>query len=257
MLDNDESDPEDEDENGKVTEQSGLLSKSSSRRESRRTSYGAQATSEPFRDWRGGRRLSAGAKVGNSRSRSKARSPPRVATAVPEGTSVESTPGAEILHVKHGSGSTSGAVDDDAGSGHSRRSSNTSRVSRRGRDMEERPLSPLTSIKPINRRMSVASRFADDSSGDEGGDVARGLVASGGGAMMGTGLSGHGGAGGMTLGGGMEFDPAQELTHEDLEVPVDDTGMEVRLWADALRVRANLALPSVCAWALITRAKFL
>lgn len=205
-----------------MTEQSGLLSKPPSRRPSRRTSYGTQAQSEPLRDPRGGRRLSAGGKAGNSRSRSKARSPPRQASQVQEGTSVEST---GEIHPAAGDGD----VDDPT---LSRRSSKSSRISsRRGRDLEERPLSALTSIRPNNRRMS----YAEDSSGDEGGDLARGLAASGGGAMMGTGMAAHGSAA-HGPGMGMDLDPAEELTCEDLEVPLDDSGKEVRLWADALRV---------------------
>lgn len=35
---------------------------------------------------------------------------------------------------------------------------------------------------------------------------------------------------------GMDFDPAEELTFDDLELPVNDEGLEVRVWSDAMRV---------------------
>jgi MATE family multidrug resistance protein len=35
---------------------------------------------------------------------------------------------------------------------------------------------------------------------------------------------------------GMDFDPAEELTFDDLELPVNEDGMEVRVWSDAMRV---------------------
>ena len=85
------------------------------------------------------------------------------------------------------------------------------------------------------KRQSIASRIADDSSGDEGGDVARGLAAGGGGAMFGgrTGL-GMIPANGVTA--SMDFDPVEELDAGDLEVPVAQDGLEVREWSEALRV---------------------
>ena len=84
------------------------------------------------------------------------------------------------------------------------------------------------------RRESVASWFnGDDSSGDDGGDLARGLLVSGGGPMLG---ASHGlGNTGMAS-SGMDFDPAEELTFDDLELPVNDEGLEVRVWSDAMRV---------------------
>jgi MATE family multidrug resistance protein len=88
------------------------------------------------------------------------------------------------------------------------------------------------------RRESVASWFnGDDSSGDDGGDVARGLLGSGGGAMLGAGHSAGLGLGAQGMvSSGMDFDPAEELTHDELELPVDDRGMEVRVWSEAMRV---------------------
>lgn len=88
------------------------------------------------------------------------------------------------------------------------------------------------------RRESIASWFgADDSSGDEAGDVTRGLLGSGGGSILGAGHStGLGiGAQGMVA-AGMEYDPAEELNCEDLELPINDQGLEVRVWQDAMKV---------------------
>jgi hypothetical protein len=99
-------------------------------------------------------------------------------------------------------------------------------LSRRGRDRYERPLSRETSPVTVKstlsaighpRRMSVTTRFEEDSSGDEGGDVARGLAATGGAAIMGT----RPGLGFVPTGatGQMDLDPVEELTPEELEVP--------------------------------------
>jgi MATE family multidrug resistance protein len=112
--------------------------------------------------------------------------------------------------------------------------------STRGRLADERPLSPVSTRYRAghgrHRRDSQATtRFADDSSGDEGGDVLRGLAATGGGAVFGSGRVGMG----MTPSaspGGMEVDPAEELDAEDLELPMTDDGHEARQWAEALRV---------------------
>ena len=120
------------------------------------------------------------------------------------------------------------------------------RSNARGRTTTSRSISGTTSptetlTRGRDRRMSMASRFADDSSGDEGGDVARGLVASGGGAMFG----GRAGLGISTVGNrgvGMDFDPVDELDAQDLELPVADDGMEVRVWTEALRVSNALPL---------------
>jgi len=88
------------------------------------------------------------------------------------------------------------------------------------------------------RRESVASWFnGDDSSGDDGGDVTRGLLVSGGGPMMGASGMGLGGAG--MVASGMDFDPAEELTFDELELPVDESGMEVRVWSEAMRVSTS------------------
>jgi MATE family multidrug resistance protein len=84
------------------------------------------------------------------------------------------------------------------------------------------------------RRESVASWFnGDDSSGDDGGDLARGLLQSGGGPMLG---AGHGLGGQGMVSAGMDFDPAEELTYDELELPINEEGLEVRVWSDAMRV---------------------
>jgi len=225
-------DDEDEDRN----ERTGLLSQTHSRRQSqnrgRRTSYGT--TSEPLKDpslrnHRGSLSLSSalpeGKKAGNSRSRSKVRSPPRKSRGEEDGPSAD--------------------IHDDRRSIKSHRSnrSNTTNTGRhgggqgsggyRGRDVEERPLSPILALTKA-RRESVASWFnGDDSSGDDGGDLARGLLQSGGGPMLG---AGHGLGGQGMVSAGMDFDPAEELTFDELELPVNEDGMEVRVWSDAMRV---------------------
>lgn len=83
----------------------------------------------------------------------------------------------------------------------------------------------------------MATRFGDDSSGDEGGDVARGLLATGAGAVFG-GRSGMGMTPAGNTGGtiGMEVDPAEELDAEDLELPIAEDGKEGRVWTEAIRV---------------------
>lgn len=209
----------------KNDERTGLVSSGSSqpgsRRQSRgrRTSYGTMtSTSEPLKDPSATHHQGRGSvsshngKAGNSRSRSKVRSPPRR--------------------------SGRGDEEDDRRSVRSVRSNRSHRSNQsRGRDLEERPLSPHMAMTKA-RRESIASWFgADDSSGDEAADVTRGLLGSGGGSMLGAGHStGLGiGAQGMVA-AGMEYDPAEELNCEDLELPVNDQGLEVRVWQDAMKV---------------------
>ena len=189
-----------------------------SRRESRRKSYGA--TSEPIggridRMDRIGRRAESHVQ-GTSRSRSKARTPPR-RDPVPGFSNIDTVAPDEEEHT-------------------------------RGRLADERPLSPASarySSRGRYRRGSQATtRFADDSSGDEGGDVLRGLAATGGGAVFGSGRVGMG----MTPGAnaaGMEVDPAEELDAEDLELPLTGDGHEAREWTDALRVRRRGESPLI------------
>jgi MATE family multidrug resistance protein len=95
------------------------------------------------------------------------------------------------------------------------------------------------------RRESMASWFnGDDSDGDDGGDVARGLLGSGGGSMLGAGHSAGLGLGAQGMvSSGMDFDPAEELTYDELELPVNDEGLEVRVWSDAMKV---CLLKTVC-----------
>jgi MATE family multidrug resistance protein len=221
-----------EDDEHEANERTGLMSQPHSRRTSRgrRTSYGT--TSEPLKDslLKGVHRNSLSMssapghghdkKAGNSRSRSKVRSPPREPRGEEDGPSSE--------------------THDDRRSIRSHRSNRSNATARglgsggyRGRDVEERPLSPMMALTKA-RRESVASWFnGDDSSGDDGGDVTRGLLAPGGGPMMG---AGHGLGGTGMVASGMDFDPAEELDCEDLELPVDEQGLEVRVWSDAMRV---------------------
>lgn len=167
-------------------------------------------------------------KAGNSRSRSKVRSPPRKSN---RGDEDDNT----------GSGGAVSAMGDDRRSVRSVRSHRSTQS--RGRDLEERPLSPHMAMTKA-RRESIASWFGgDDSSGEEGGDVARGLLGSGGGAILG---AGHAtGLGQGMVSHGMEYDPAEELNYDDLELPVNEEGLEVRVWQDAMRVSHHLlSLPT-------------
>jgi MATE family multidrug resistance protein len=228
-----------DDEEDRANERSGLLSQPQSRRQSqnrgRRTSYGT--TSEPLKDpsLRGGHRGSLsmssaqaqgeGRKAGNSRSRSKVRSPPRKSRGDEDGPSSETHDDRRSIksHRSNRSNATAtGRHGQGQGSG-----------GYRGRDVEERPLSPIMALTKA-RRESVASWFnGDDSSGDDGGDLARGLLQSGGGPMLG---AGHGLGGSGMASAGMDFDPAEELTYDELELPVNEQGLEVRVWSDAMRV---------------------
>ncbi|ORX37338.1 mate-domain-containing protein [Kockovaella imperatae] len=217
------------------SERTGLL-KRQQESKARRRSYGA--TSEPVGKSQGKRRSSSSGVSGNSRSRSKARTPPRKG----------------LLH-----GRMKMTTDLSDSDGEDKLDDDLDQVSR-GRAVESRPLSPVsTRASDVNsvthsRRMSHA-RFADDSSGDEGGDVVRGLLGSGGGAMLGR--SGFGltpsapGPGpaqsvnGGNMGGlGLDFDPAEELDAEDLQLPVTEDGKEARVWTEALKVEIPILLRS-------------
>jgi len=245
-----------EDDEEDRNERTGLLSQPQSRRQSqnrgRRTSYGT--TSEPLKDpslrnaHRGSLSMSSaqpeGKKPGTSRSRSKVRSPPRKARGEEDGPSADthddrrsirshrSNRSNATANGRHGQGQGSGGY--------------------RGRDVEERPLSPIMALTKA-RRESVASWFnGDDSSGDDGGDLARGLLQSGGGPMLG---AGHGLGGTGMASAGMDFDPAEELTYDELELPVNDQGLEVRVWSDAMRVSQLLGLSQALSGRLTEQAE--
>lgn len=219
---------DEDDERSALLDRKGRRSRRQSEKsqKSRRRSYGA-AASEPL--GRMTKREPSPEDAGTSRSRSKARTPPR-SNHLPRG---EGEDGEFLINLGDDEGEENGDGADRGG---------------RGRATHERPLSrsssPVTtksaSIYSYNhrRRQSVTARFADDSSGDEGGDVARGMVVTGGGAMFGahTGMgmtpaSGPGGELGL-----MEEDPAEVLGPEELELPTNDEGLEVRQWPEALRV---------------------
>lgn len=201
---------------------------------------GLTPVNAPAKARRGSNEVSG--RTGNSRSRSTARTPPR------HGRMSMAKPGdfGSDHESDHGGEGEEGYFDfDEALEG-------TRSRAERGRGTESRPLSrsssPLDSRSelsyrrgPAGRRGSMATttRFAEDSSGDEGGDVARGLVGTGGVGMLGT-RGGNGMIPGHSQGGGgmigMEVDPAEELLPEDLEVPLDKDGLEIRDWTEALRV---------------------
>lgn len=204
-----------------------------------------------------GRRRSndmTGRATGNSRSRSTARTPPRrnrMGMAKPGdfdgASSVTSDDNESYRDVDEGTG------------GYGYFDSVEPASAARGRATDSRPLSrsssPLDSRSDVSVRgngrgvrgrrtsMAISTRFAGDSSGDEGGDVARGLVGTGGEGMLGM-RGGNGMIPGNSQGGvvlGMGVDPAEELMAEDLEVPLDKDGMEIREWPEALRVSEYLS----------------
>lgn len=179
----------------------------------RSRSYGAVTDSVGGLTIPGPQYLSPDGRSGSSRSRSRIRSPPRTVK----------TP-----HRKSSTETSSNSNNDIA--------ENITPTPGRGRDNGSRLLSPVSSRAETGRtrRLSEVQRLGDDSSGDEGGDVARGLVRSGGGTMFG-GKAGMGEAGAQ-----MELDPADELDAEDLEIAMGQDGKEVRQWSEALRVRFNV-----------------
>ncbi|WVF68910.1 hypothetical protein IAT40_003683 [Kwoniella sp. CBS 6097] len=248
--------------NGNANENSALLDRDwSSRRASRnsRRSYGA--TSAPLGQVRAGRRRSiegftsthdpAHHQSGNSRSRSKARTPPRRGSQHMHSRRQDKE-GAANGH-GHPSESASTSDNDDDADEDDHRSRTSHRNQARGRASISRPLSITSSPYSANiglpttastRRGSVTVRMGDDSSGDEGGDVARGLVANAGGAMFGA----HSGAGLVPGPGGgvgpMELDPVEELDAQDLQLPVNEDGVEIRDWTEAMRAELPLIFRS-------------
>ena len=214
LLGDDEDDrPASPDERAALLRQEKGRRKSARSLRSRRKSYGT--LSEPL-GIRPSRRFSDSQHLtaGNSRSRSRARTPPRREPII-EGSSVESA----------------GGLGEESETTVRGRSNIARALSARGTS----PSSKHTgSIHSRTTHLGMSTRFADDSSGDEGGDVVRGLVASGGGAMFG---ATKGGVGMPSSANFMEVDPAEELNAEDLELPTGGDGREVHVWSEALRVR--------------------
>ncbi|WRT67868.1 uncharacterized protein IL334_004842 [Kwoniella shivajii] len=257
-------DDDDHDDQSNINERSTLLDRdwtSNSRRASRnsRRSYGA--TSAPL--GRNGRRQKSvdgfTSTGGNSRSRSKARTPPRKESNNNHLHHHNHHNHSHHRHHKSEGGEDSSSINDSSINDQSEPEDNEDSSDRRGRGRGRgttaRALSSTSSpysssnhgapLPSTGRRMSVTVRIADDSSGDEGGDVARGLVQSAGGAMFG----GRAGLGmtpsqAGTNGGPMELDPVEELDAQDLELPVDQQGVEVRVWSEALRAELPIILRS-------------
>lgn len=151
--------------------------------------------------------------AGNSRSRSKARTPPRresVHGRKDKGEDVAQPPGVPAQY----------SSDEDSTS------------TRRGRLPGSRALSHTSSpyTSPTSPFRNKILRVADESSDeDEGGDLARGLLAtSGTGVFAGSGRIGDAGL--------MELDPVEELDAEDLELPVEEDGKEARDRTSAIKV---------------------
>ena len=208
---------------GNDHEETGLLDQH--RATSRRKSYGSHAAADPMGN-KSDQKWTFSGPRGNSQSRSSVRTPPR-----------KQRVWSPRQNNTAGTASTD-SDDDDAVDVVSPRTI-------RGRPTDSRSLSRTSSPPVITRpsediaghrkRQSVSARIADDSSGDEGGDVARGLAAGGGGAMFG-GRAGLGIIPAAGVSANMDFDPVEELDAGDLEVPVAHDGLEVREWSEALRV---------------------
>ncbi|RXK35738.1 MATE family multidrug resistance protein [Tremella mesenterica] len=222
-------DGQDVDENTPLTK--GVRTRRQSERSNRsRLSYGTISTPLSMR------RKSAAhhGQSGTSRSRSKARTPPRKQP-IRESASIESSEGGIPTFVSQ-------QQEDDV----------SSPETLRGRNVTSRPLSRSNSTTDIinestysnlsfrNENMGASTKYTstEDFSGDEDEDVIRGLVGNGGdvlfGGKMGLGL----------VGGGMDIDPAEELNAQDLELPVGDDGRELRVWTEALRAEIPLILRS-------------
>ena len=201
----------DEDPRDERDERSSLIP--ASRRESRRRSYGAMSEPVGQRIDRMGRQSITERPAGTSRSRSKARTPPR-RDPVPQFTTLE-----------HGSGVSHDAPEEDDD---------------RGRALDERPLSPVMAKQPLARlrRGSAATGANGYSSDEEEDDVTRGIVASGGGTAFGA----RSAMGMTTAGVGMDVDPAEELCAEDLELPMTGDGLEAREWSEAFKVSWSRSL---------------
>lgn len=202
-------------------ERTSLLNHDWKRRVSRtaRRSYGA--ASAPLGAYEGSRRVSSvdGLGAGNSRSRSKARTPPR-------------------RESEHGRKNRDGDVAQPHGVPAQYSSDEDSTSTHRGRFQGQRPLSYTSSpySSPTSPFRSKTVRVADESSDeDEGGDLARGLLAtSGTGVFAGSGRVGDAGL--------MDLDPVEELDAEDLELPVGEDGTEVRDRTKAIKVTVICSL---------------
>ena len=124
----------------------------------------------------------------------------------------------------------------------------------RGRSADSRPLSPgstrASETMSLLQRRKMSVGFGEELSEDEGGDVARGLMGSGGGVFLGragmgmTPSTAGPGPSGPTTGGfaglGLDFDPVEELDAEDLQLPLTEDGKEVRVWSEAFKVGSCL-----------------
>ncbi|OXG27238.1 MATE family multidrug resistance protein [Cryptococcus neoformans Ze90-1] len=204
-------------------ERTTLLNHDWKRRVSRtsRRSYGA--ASAPLGAHEGSWQASSvdGLGVGNSRSRSKARTPPR-------------------RESEHGRKDRDGDVAQPRGVPAQSSSDEDSTSTRRGRLQGSRPLSHTSSpySSPTSPFRSKTVRVADESSDeDEGGDLARGLLAtSGTGVFAGSGRVGDAGL--------MDLDPVEELDAEDLELPVGEDGTEVRDRTKAFKAELPIILRS-------------
>ncbi|KAK4685500.1 multidrug resistance protein, MATE family, partial [Tremellales sp. Uapishka_1] len=213
-----------DDEESDGNERSGLLGRQS--RSSRRKSYGTGTISKPLSSAMQ-KTSSEGAvgRGGNSRSRSKARSPPR-----------------QVIRPRRSRMST-GQADADLSTSFSTEDTTppSSPDTLRGRGHVPRALSTASrTSRQSDLTPSRARRFsiANDSSGEET-DLVRGLSVTGGGALFGAGRPGRGQGNAV-----MDLDPAQELDAEDLELPLGNDGREVRIWHEALKQEMRLLLKS-------------
>ena len=223
ILLGDENEAEDDDEDARdLTERASSQSRRGMSRADnarRRRSHGSTASAPVGQGRAHGRRKSTGTRApGTSRSRSKARTPPRKEPFLER-------------YMKMTDSKSAG--EDDEGD------EEVAEQTSRGRDAESRPLSRVstrfseTTSLLRHGRGSIHTRFADDASDGEGEDVKRGLLSSGGGTILGrNGLDGQTREGGL----GLDFDPVEELDAQDLQLPVAEDGKEIRVWTEALKV---------------------
>lgn len=193
-------------------------------------SYGAVEDSKPLVGGipSGGQPIVArNATEGNSRSRSKGRTPPRTVmrpmtlahrnAAAAAGASLGALPSVEDM-----AASLVSSMDDEEG--HPGRSPYGS-MARRGRSAEARPISPVAVFRTLPT--------FDDEADDEEAEYAR-ASAFHGGLIPGAGMTGE----------ILSCDPAQELDAADLNLPTDATGHEVHSARGALTVELPLLVKS-------------
>jgi MATE family multidrug resistance protein len=205
--------------------------------------YGAIGVSEPL--VAGGQQVTienTRATAGNSRSRSKGRTPPRTIvrpmTRARRDAALAAGASLTALPPVMGSSLASASTEDDAAD-HSPVTPATPNApfsfgaARRGRSAEERPMSPVVALRPLPSSSEDDQEYEDE----EDIAIARNM------ARRASFL-----AGGSAFGGSaftrLTFDPAEELDAQDLNLPTDEDGNEVHAWRKALAAEFPLIVRS-------------